>query len=34
MEEPEVRRILKEYYQDLYNIDTKEQVAVQIFGFD
>ena len=26
--EDEVRKIWKEYFEDLYNIDTKEQVAV------
>ena len=31
---PEVQRIWKEYYEDLYNIDTQEQVAVHMFGFD
>ena len=34
LEEAEVQRICKEYYEDLYNIDTKEQVAVHICGFD
>ena len=29
MEEAEVRMIWNEYYEDLYNIDTQEQVAVQ-----
>ena len=28
MEEAEVRKIWKEYYEDLYNIDTQELVAV------
>ena len=28
--EDEVRRIWKEYFEDLYNIDTQEQVAVHI----
>ena len=34
LEEAEVRRIWKEYYEDLYNIDTPEQVAVHMCGFD
>ena len=34
VEETEMRRILKEYYEDLYNIDIQEQVAVHICGFD
>ena len=34
LEEVEVRRIWKEYYEDLYNIDTQEQVAVQMRGSD
>ena len=29
-----MRRIWKEYFKDLYNIDTQEQVAVQMCGFD
>ena len=32
--EDEVRRIWKEYFEVLYNIDTQEQVAVHICGFD
>ena len=32
--EDELRRIWKEYFEDLYNIDTQEQVAVNICGFD
>ena len=28
-----MRRIRKEYFEDLYNIDTQEQVAVHMFGF-
>ena len=32
--EDEVRRIWKEYFEDLYNIDTQEQVAVYMCGFD
>ena len=34
MEEAEVQRIWKEYYVDLYNIDTQEQVVVHMCGFD
>ena len=34
LERAEVQRIWKEYYEDLYNIDTQEQVAVQLCGFD
>ena len=33
-EEAEVRRIWKEYYEDLYNIDTQEQVALLMCGFN
>ena len=29
-----MRRTRKEYFEDLYNIDTQEQVAVHICGFD
>ena len=32
--EDEVRRIWKEYFEDLYNIDIQEQVAVYMCGFD
>ena len=31
--EEEVRRIWKDYLEDLYNIDTLEQVAVYMCGF-
>ena len=34
LEEAEVRKTWKKYYEDLYNIDTQEQVAVPICGFD
>ena len=34
LEEAEVQMIWKEYYEDLYNIDTYEQVAVHMCGFD
>ena len=34
LEEDDVRRIWKEYFEDLYNIDTHEQVTVHICGFD
>ena len=30
----EVRKICKEYYKVLYNIDTQEEVAVPMCGFD
>ena len=30
----EIRRIWKEYLEDLYNVDTQEQVAVHMCGFD
>ena len=29
--ENEVRKIRKEYFEDLYNIDTKEEVAVHVW---
>ena len=32
--EIEVQRIWKEYFEDLYNIDTQEQVAVHMCDFD
>ena len=28
------RKIWKEYFEDLYNIDTQEEVAVHMCGFD
>ena len=34
LEEAEVRRIWKEYCEDLYNVDTQEQVAVHLCGFE
>ena len=34
LEEVKVRRIWKEHLEDLYNIDTEEQVVVYIHGFD
>ena len=34
LEETEVQRIWKEYYEDLYNIDTQKQVAIHMCGFD
>ena len=34
LKETEVRRIWKEYYEDLDNIDTQEQVAAHMWGFD
>ena len=32
--ENDVRRIWKDYFEDLYDIDTQEQVAVHICCFD
>ena len=32
--EDELRKIWKELFQDLYNIDTQEEVAVPMCGFD
>ena len=34
LEEADVQRIWKEYYEDLYNIDTQKQVVVHMCGFD
>ena len=34
LEEAEVQRIWKEYDEDLYNINTQEEVAVHMCGFD
>ena len=34
MGEHEIRRTWKNYFEDLYNIDTHEQVAVHMCGFD
>ena len=34
LEAAELRMIWKEYYEDLYNIDTQEEVAVHMCGFD
>ena len=34
MEEDEVSRIWKEYFEDLYNIDTQDPIAVHMCGFD
>ena len=34
LEEDEVRRIWKEYYEDLYNMDTQEQVTVHMCDID
>ena len=33
-EEDEARKIWKEYFKDLYNIGTKEEVVVHMCGFD
>ena len=30
----EVRRIWKEYFEDLYNIDTQDQGTIHMCGFD
>ena len=32
--EDEVRKVWKEYFEDLYNMDTQEQVAIHMCGFD
>ena len=32
--EDEVRKIWKVYFEDLYNVDHQEQVAVHMCGFD
>ena len=32
--EDEVRKIRKKYFEDLYTIDTQEQVAVHMCSFD
>ena len=34
MRENEVQRIWKKYFEELYNIDTQEQVALHMCGFD
>ena len=34
LEEDEVRKIWKDYFEGHYNIDTREQVAVPACGFD
>ena len=34
LEEVAVYMIWKEYFDDLYNIDTQEQDAVHVYGFD
>ena len=34
MGEDEVRMVWKTYFENLYNIDTQEQVAVHMCGFD
>ena len=33
-EEGEVRKIWKEYFENLYNIDTQEKIAVHMCSFD
>ena len=32
--EDEARKIFKEYFEDLYNIHTQEEVVVNMCGFD
>ena len=32
--EDEVQKICKDYFKDLYTIDTQEEVAVNMWGFD
>ena len=32
--EDEVRKIWKEYFEDMYNVDTQEQMTVHMCGFD
>ena len=32
--EDEARMIWKEYFEDLYNINAQEEVAVHMYGFD
>ena len=32
--EDEVRKIWREYFEDLYNIDAQKEVAVHMWGFD
>ena len=34
LEEIKVQSIWKDYFEDLYNIDTQEEVAVSMCGFD
>ena len=34
LQEVEVQKMWKEYFEDLYNIDIQEEVAVHICGFD
>ena len=34
LDEVKVRRIWKEYFEDLYNVDPLEQVAIHMCGFD
>ena len=31
--EDEIRRVWKEYFEDLYDIDTQQQVPVHMCGF-
>ena len=32
--EDEIRKMWKEYFENLYNIDIQEEVAIQMCGFD
>ena len=34
MGDDEVRRIWKDYFKNLYNINTQEQVTVYMYGFN
>ena len=34
IEEIEVQKIWKDYFEDFFNIDTQEQVAFHMCGFD
>ena len=34
LEEDEVRKIWRDYFVDFHNMETKEQVAVHMFGID
>ena len=34
LEEDEILRIWKDYFEDLHNTNIQEQVAAQMYGFD